>query len=84
MFEQELEDMTATVFFEHKDVSVLDQAGVAVFQYGSRKLDYAEAAALVEKMKHCMAGVPKRLLPRYRACMNSIRFAFGPEFCERH
>ena len=30
MFEQELEGMTATVFFEHKDVSVLDQAGVAV------------------------------------------------------
>ena len=84
MFEQAIEDMTATVFIEHKDVSVLDQAGVAVFQYGSRKLTYPEAVALVEKMKHCMAGVPKRLLPRYRACMNSIRFAFGPEFCDKH
>ena len=84
MFEQALEEMTATVFFEHKDVSVLDQAGVAVFQYGSRKLTYPEAVALVEKMKHCMAGVPKRLLPRYLACMNSIRFAFGPEFCDKH
>lgn len=84
MFERKLEDMTAIVFFEHKDVSVLDQAGVAVFQYGSKELSYQDAVALVEKMKHCMAGVPKRLLPRYRACMNSIRFAFGPEFCEKH
>lgn len=29
-------------------------------------------------------GVPKRLQPRYRAVMGSIRNAFGPEFLERH
>ena len=84
MFERELEEMTATVFFEHKDVAILDQFGVSKFQYGSRTMDYTEASALVEKMKHLMVGIPKRLLPRYRACMNSIRFAFGPEFCEKH
>lgn len=84
MFDQELENMTATVFFEHKDVAILDQYGVAKFGYGQRTMGYSEAADLVEKMKRLIVGVPKRLLPRYRACMNSIRFAFGPDFCEKH
>jgi len=84
MFDQELENMTATVFFEHKDVAILDQYGVAIFEYGQRTMGYSEAADLVEKMKRLIVSIPKRLLPRYRACMNSIRFAFGPEFCEKH
>ena len=84
MFERSLEEMTARVFLESKDVSVLDQTGVAVFAQGDLPLTYQAAADLVEKMKRLQGGVPNRLLPRYKAMMGSIRNAFGPEFLERH
>lgn len=84
MFERSLEEMTARVFLESKDVSILDQTGVSVFPPGDLELTYQAAAALIEKMKRLQVGVPKRLQPRYRAVMGSIRNAFGPEFLERH
>ncbi|MBU2765454.1 hypothetical protein HAP94_04435 [Acidithiobacillus ferrivorans] len=84
MFEQTLEEMVGSVYLEKADVSVLDQAGVAIFAPGILRLSYVEAAELVEKMKRQAVVVPKRMIPRYRACMNSIRTSFGPEFWDRH
>jgi hypothetical protein len=84
MFEQTLQEMICCKHFEKKEVAVLDQYGIAKFAEGSRQLTYAEAADLVEKMKRVLPRLPKYLIPRFRACMNSIRNAFGPEFWELH
>ena len=84
MFEQTLEDMTATIFIEDREARILDAAGVATFNKGSLRLNYQEAADLVERMKRLQSGVPKHEVKRYTACLNSIKNAFGPEFWERH
>ena len=84
MFEQSLEEMTASKFFEKKDVAVLDQFGIAKFTSGFVTLSYVQAADIVERMKLAFPGVPKYLIPTFRSCMNGIRNAFGPEFWDRH
>lgn len=84
MFETVLEEMSATVHFDNRVVGMLFQYGVGEFEPGAHRLTYQSAAALVEKMKRLAVNVPKHLQPRYRACMNGIRNAFGPEFWERH
>ena len=84
MFEKTLQEMSCCKHFDKKEVAVLDQFGIAKFAEGSRALTYVEAADLVEKMKCALPGVPKYLIPRFRACMNGLRNAFGPEFWELH
>ena len=84
MFDRELEEMKAMKFFEKKDVAILDQFGIAKVSTGFTELTYEQAADMVERMKRAAPGVPKYLAPKFRSCMNSIRFAFGPEFCDRH
>lgn len=84
MFEQELEEMKALKFFEKKDAAILDQFGIAKVSPGFTELTYEQAADIVERMKRAAPGVPKYLVPKFRSCMNSIRFAFGPEFCDKH
>lgn len=84
MFEQALEEMKVSKFFEQKEASILDQFGIAKVAPGPTELTYAQAADLVERMKRAAPGVPKYLVPRFRSCMNGIRNSFGPEFLERH
>lgn len=84
MFEQTLEEMTASVWLDQREAAMLDQLGVAKLAAGFHTLTYPEAVELVEKMQRLSSGVRKHLQPRYRACMGSVCNAFGPEFWERH
>jgi hypothetical protein len=89
MTPRNLESMTATIHFENKDAAMLDEFGVSVLGVdiiapGPRLLTYPEAVDIVDRMKRAMPGIPKRLMPRFRATMNGIRTAFGPEFWELH
>lgn len=76
--------MTATIYFTDREVAILDECGVAKLTKGAHKFTYAQAVELVEKMKRLNIGVAKYLQPSYRACLNSIRTAFGPDFWKLH
>lgn len=84
MFERTMEDAEATIHIESREAAMLFQYGVGEFTPGPHKLTYSAAAELVERMKRLANGVPRHLQARYRACMNGVRNAFGPEFWERH
>jgi hypothetical protein len=83
MFEQTLEEMTATVYIDDKGAEACAHNGVALTR-GPLFLTYTDAAALVAQMQALFLSVPKYQRARFRATMHSIYNAFGPEFWERH
>jgi hypothetical protein len=83
MFEQSLGEMTATIFVDDKGAETCRHNGIALDR-GPLSLTYETAVALVERMQRAFLSVPKYQQARFRATMNSIRNAFGPEFWEQH
>lgn len=79
MFEQSPENMKAMKFFDQKEAQLLDQFGIAKISSGFTEITYAQAIDMIEKMECAAPGIPSHLTPRFRACMNGIKSAFGPE-----
>lgn len=83
MFEQPIEDLVLTIYFDDKGVEACQHNGVRI-ERGDHRVTYAEAVALVTQMQALFPSVPKYQQARFRATMNSIKTAFGPEFWERY
>ena len=83
MFEQELYQMTAGVWFGEKDVSYADQEGLGHFHAGFNKLDSETALNVVRLYDKAMINkhyATKR--NRLRAQRNAIVTAFGQDMVE--
>lgn len=83
MFEQALEDMTAIVYIDDKGAVACSENGLSL-QRGPRLFTYQEAVDIITRGEALWASAPKYQQKRFRATLNSIRNAFGPEFWERH
>jgi hypothetical protein len=83
MFEQTLEEMTATVWIDDKGAEVCRHNGVALVR-GPLRLTYPDAVVVVDQMQALVPSVPKYQQARFRAVLGQICNAFGPEFWERH
>ena len=80
MFEQTLNDMTATVHVDEREARLADEHGVKVHS-GTVRLTFAQASELVLALDRRIAGgfTYTRIEKRMRALRNSLLWAFGPE-----
>ncbi len=81
MFEQQLEDMHASIYIHERHAKEADAQGIKLWE-GDRRISSAEALEIVTKMKRLRVNVPKYQLRRWDSLTNQIRNAFGPEFWE--
>lgn len=83
MFEQDLNNMFADVWFDDRDRAIADQEGIAILQSGCNTLHSNDALVLIAKYDKALRGnhyAAKR--NRLRAQRNSLATAFGPEMVE--
>ena len=80
MSEQEVIEMSATVFVEERESRLADEYGTNVGS-GWRCYNFEKAAKLVLALDRIIAGgvTFKRVENRLKALRNSLLWAFGPE-----
>ncbi|CDV96337.1 Hypothetical protein DPCES_5339 [Desulfitobacterium hafniense] len=84
MFDIKLEQMTATLWMDHRDYEVAYKNGVSALTPGFNKLTYSQAVELIGQFYRLRPSVSKYEIKQFDACIKQIMFAFGPEFEERH
>lgn len=86
MFEQNFEDMTASVFVEHGIFQTLTASNVGLgncgIKEGANLYTSTEAIHIIHKIDSRLPACPKSLQKRIRATRMQFVFAFGPDMEE--
>ena len=87
MFDQTIEEMTATVFVEPGLFEQLSSSTCAVIcpetlVAGGNRLTFADARAVIERADRMGKSAPKHLHNKIRAFRNGVVNAFGPEMVD--
>lgn len=84
MFEIELDQMSAVIWFDERDRADADQEGIGFFSHGDNVITSAEAIVIIGKYDRALkADHYKVKKNRLRSQRNSIVTAFGPEMAVR-
>ena len=84
MFERKLEDVKTTIYFDERCSEAARINGLHDCCHGSKAFTYTEAVEFVERGKRLLKGCRKHDIKKFKAIINQVVFAFGPEFEELH